>query len=551
MQVEKKEGPSSSRDKKEVIRLSKNEYRKANKEFNGKFEQAIRAKNIEEAMKAMQERVEWNRWHEPTVLKLKKSWEKGEHISWNLFRRLMLVCTDYEKHHLYVEDLFEKMSKMYGEVVFLKNADIVKMKFIVLEKGKERIKKGMQLVSTIVGNNKLSLKRRMLEVLLGACADENDIQTAFKIRDIAIKHNCEFGGAGYVELLRVCSNCSKTDWDRGKIILQDVFSKVNVLDNYLVEAIETWCNKRSISTEKDLSADTKGRCTPSSDRKQVCKLPHFKLSQDQAKVFSEAILKHQISISSLSEAKTREAFDDFIRWLDGAKDKNKAWALIDAANCGFHGNSGNFSYKQADLVYIHFKFERNFASKLLISQSRWEAGLKMSTVNPILQYWMHEKSVFITPKGLNDDAFWMYGAIYLSTKHTLSNVFIVSNDLLRDHHLMQNYDLGFFRFMQSHIIRFRTAQEGQQTGRRNKKRKTEHKLVFYDPFPYSIQPHRTTAFNKHAIVFPYMAKSSDSSKKTEGSTDEKKDLLVKDLYKAKGDDDLPALPEVVADRVRW
>jgi len=211
-----------------------------------------------------------------------------------------------------------------------------------------------------------------------------------------------------------------------------------------------------------------------------------------------------------------------------------------------------------DEVYEYFK--KHYKTRLVINENRanWpylakkvKDREKRLPAQLIVEKWRQENALYSTPTGLNDDHFWMYGAIRSANEYLKHNsnpedgsrVYLVSNDLLRDHRFRLAHDVRFFRFIQAHTIRFRLGDEieDMEKGRPPSPGSLEQ-LTFFYPFRYSINP--TKDEKTGAWMFPYIPDD---------------DLLhVKDLYKNvetripdTDDDYLPPLPADVANRVRW
>uniref|UniRef100_A0A7S0DCR6 PRORP domain-containing protein n=1 Tax=Amorphochlora amoebiformis TaxID=1561963 RepID=A0A7S0DCR6_9EUKA len=317
-------------------------------------------------------------------------------------------------------------------------------------------------------------------------------------------------------------------WERGKQVLGDIQGYVQVLDTLTLQSIKNWSKSGNIHLQTDLKALITGELK-SGDSKSgvVCCLPEFKISEEERRRYTKALIDHQKKISPTRvKDRVEGEFESWRQWIE--KRANEIEILIDTANCGFYMNGGEFSYFQANMMFS--TLSKRYKVKLVLSQTRAKVE-HGSPESKILDDWKSSESVYITPTGMNDDAFWMYGALWLSGLG--KRILILSNDLLRDHHLNTSYDKGFFFFMTSHLMRFRGATNQH---RKNKKRKIQcDSFSFFPPFPYSIQPHFLPS--NQGILFPYMAESSS--------------LLEKDLYKHTETDSTPALPETIANRIRW
>lgn len=85
-----------------------------------------------------------------------------------------------------------------------------------------------------------------------------------------------------------------------------------------------------------------------------------------------------------------------------------------------------------------------------------------------LNKWRKEQVVFFTATGLNDDVCWLYAALRLSTPtdSTLPerrDVFVLTNDLMRDHHLCMLHGKAFAAWRDRHVIQYRCSFDGVQS----------------------------------------------------------------------------------------
>mmetsp|Transcript_42153 Transcript_42153/g.70332 ORF Transcript_42153/g.70332 Transcript_42153/m.70332 type:complete len:684 (+) Transcript_42153:200-2251(+) len=552
-----------------LVRLSKREYNEAKGTVSKALVEAIKNADIETCIKELFKYKEWLRNHQPAERILESNWKKGRFIPVNLFRRVLLLLTDPAKHEHFYNQVYKEMVSEYGVDECEKITALIQIKFVLNNVTRSGLDEGVRLLR-IALEKKQKIRRRYFELLLSSCVRHNDITTAFDLRSIAHGLPCGLGSREYSFLLELCcckednnsssnnnnnnnnNNGSADNWNKGMQVVDDIVKNVSVIDERCKEKLKAWCSSSSSTNgghtvHDDLKANLIGECE-SGDGKIV--IPEFKLDEKQRKRFLAKIVEHQKTLCKKNvKIKVNRAFEVWEQWLM-TRMKGDVQVLIDAANAGYYNNRGEFRIQQVDIILRHF-MGLGYKCKLVLSQYRANQMAK----HRLFIGWRQWNLVYITPKGMNDDAFWMYGAILLATRQ--KNVFIVSNDLLRDHNLMVNYDPAFFRFMTSHLVRYRV----QKGGAASKRRKTGHdsstpsslpppsellrnvveihagnRLEFHYPFRYSIQPHKITE-PETGVLFPY---------DPENAAQEDRDFFRENL-----DDDTPAIPSVVQDRVRW
>jgi len=125
--------------------------------------------------------------------------------------------------------------------------------------------------------------------------------------------------------------------------------------------------------------------------------------------------------------------------------------VIDGANVGcfaknFAGAPKHIDYLQIDWIVQHFSkvgkkvllvlHERHFAMNQMPDKFRW-----------LEQKWMKNRNLYKTPRGMNDDWFWLHVAY---THRSL----VVSNDEMRDHHFQMLAPRTFLRWKERHHAHF-------------------------------------------------------------------------------------------------
>jgi len=142
--------------------------------------------------------------------------------------------------------------------------------------------------------------------------------------------------------------------------------------------------------------------------------------------------------------------------------------VIDGANVGkfaqnFSGAPRHVDYHQIDWIVQHFQkmgkkvllvlHERHFARNMMPDKYRW-----------LERDWLNDKSLYKTPRGMNDDWFWLHVAY---THQSL----VITNDEMRDHHFQMLAPRTFLRWKERHHVHFDFGDwivVGDRTGRQKK-----------------------------------------------------------------------------------
>lgn len=141
--------------------------------------------------------------------------------------------------------------------------------------------------------------------------------------------------------------------------------------------------------------------------------------------------------------------------------------IVDGANVGYFKQNYadapiHVDYEQINQV-LHRLLALNY-KPLLILNARHLSSKLMPQCEPylsIVNSWKHElKCLYVTPRGLNDDWFWMYAAVKY-------NYHIVTTDEMRDHHFQLLSPRYFYRWRECHRvcfdIYFTRVKQDQQT----------------------------------------------------------------------------------------
>jgi pentatricopeptide repeat protein len=206
-----------------------------------------------------------------------------------------------------------------------------------------------------------------------------------------------------------------------------------------------------------------------------------------------------------------ENFAEFLRSI-GHVD-----VVIDGANVGkfeqnFADAPRHVDYNQINWVIRHFT--RMGKKVLLVLHERhFNPNMMPDKYRPLQERWEREKLLYKSPRGMNDDWFWLHAAYSYKS-------LVVTNDEMRDHHFQMLAPRTFLRWKERHHIHFDfgdwTTDEGEQ-------RQREVKLAW--PEPYSRRIQRVD----NGLVIP-LAKQGDGKRFMDGAHVACDDEPVEETY---------------------
>eukprot|EP00468_Gymnochlora_sp_CCMP2014_P012688 CAMPEP_0167766276 /NCGR_PEP_ID=MMETSP0110_2-20121227/15246_1 /TAXON_ID=629695 /ORGANISM="Gymnochlora sp., Strain CCMP2014" /LENGTH=419 /DNA_ID=CAMNT_0007654269 /DNA_START=168 /DNA_END=1427 /DNA_ORIENTATION=+ len=340
--------------------------------------------------------------------------------------------------------LSEEIRRVHGDQSFFAAASDLLIKFYAAHDLEKALKLHREMKS-----RGLKLKRRSYGPIIAACCTKKDKGNA-----LLLYKEAKARGIGLTsgDLTALISLFDELSLDKEmNTLLSYVCESFTVVPAELRAAIRLWFSKRSYDVISGLASGLDGSLCDSKGRKEIVQLPDQKLPNNVIDEFLDQILTAQIlkQKSRRKEKAVKKAVRKFVYRLSR---EGGAEVWIDGANVGHFEMGGSFSYQQVDSVYWHF-VRAGFRTRLVLHHSRVHGLPPNSSEEKIVRRWTTDSALYITPNGVNDDAFWIYGALWSSK--TQKNVHIVTNDLGRDHQYRFGHDPRFFNFMQAHVIRFR------------------------------------------------------------------------------------------------
>lgn len=137
----------------------------------------------------------------------------------------------------------------------------------------------------------------------------------------------------------------------------------------------------------------------------------------------------------------------YTAWLEKRRGDYEFDIIVDGANVGYYkqnfaGAPNHVDYHQINAL-LNGLINQHQRKPLLIIHSRHLADSMIPPHDPVVREiiasWKSREILYATPKGFNDDWFWMYATV----KYTIP---VVTNDDMRDHHfqlLSPRYSINF------------------------------------------------------------------------------------------------------------
>ncbi|KAL5704482.1 ribonuclease P [Ranunculus cassubicifolius] len=151
----------------------------------------------------------------------------------------------------------------------------------------------------------------------------------------------------------------------------------------------------------------------------------------------------------------REKMSDFVKFQHWLRSEGPFDAVIDGANVSLN-NAHAFSFFQLNAV-VELVREMSPTKRyplIILHIGRVVSGPANNRNNKkLLDKWRKAGALYVTPKGSNDDWYWIYAAVS-------SKCLLVTNDEMRDH-LFQLLGRSFFpRWKEKHQVRYLATRQG-------------------------------------------------------------------------------------------
>jgi len=156
------------------------------------------------------------------------------------------------------------------------------------------------------------------------------------------------------------------------------------------------------------------------------------------------------------------AWNSFKLWLEKAQqtseDEHRPFDIVvDGANVGYYkqnyaGAPTHVDYQQIQQMLFYLTTVRHLKPLLVlhcrhVDENNMPSGIEGEKIKQLVSSWRHSGLLYATPRGLNDDWFWLFAAVKYGCK-------VVTNDEMRDHHFQLLSPRWFSRWKERHQVHF-------------------------------------------------------------------------------------------------
>jgi len=297
----------------------------------------------------------------------------------------------------------------------------------------DMVKQAEQSLALVIDCDKMILRRRTCSPLLVHYCESNQRDKAIELMRMVGGHGVGLSSTEFVPLLQLLQKQPQAQ-DAG--VLQE---EILLLMSRAVESLEE-DELHQLAASVPSSELTSGSELFSSN---AIGLLH--LTEEQRGLFRTLLMMHA------AKQGADKALEGFAQWLakEGPFD-----LVMDCANVAW-AERKDFSWSQIES--IRRKAEpKGRTLMILSSHSRQRENNRKTRQHEkgLLKMWESEETKFamhITPRGMNDDLFWMYATVAPG-----SQAVALTNDLMRDHHEPMGIDLRMFnRWKASKVVNFK------------------------------------------------------------------------------------------------
>ena len=339
-----------------------------------------------------------------------------------------------------------------------------------------QLEKGMELFDEMCAAG-IAPKRRTYEPLYEACAEQPDgaLLRALALLADSRSRDIETYEGAFASIVRSCARAGPA----GVLPCQEVVLPQMMDDCY------TLCASTRAAVE-EWAAGVEKRAAPLvSKPDKEGKVSGHALQSLALTAAETKIMLAQVSSLAQSDKKKTAQFLRFRSFIE----KNEPFdVLLDGANIGFSNQrvdkGGKLQWSQIERVVAHFMHqglthpippqprvkplvilhERHFYNERSLSRADQE----------IIARWRNAGILYVTPKQMNDDWFWLYAGVLAGGRNPAS--IIISNDQMRDHHFQMLSMKYFLKWRERHWVNFEFFDRERNT-----------KPTFDFPTPYSIR----------------------------------------------------------------
>ena len=337
---------------------------------------------------------------------------------YNLY--LSLINSNFDKFNLefkrkFYENLLSyefKLESTYSQIV----------KFMALN---NKLDESLEYLTKFKEKN-IIIKRRTIQPIIELSDNTNRTNVLTKLLDIIQSNNIKIESLEYSHLLSLAKFSPKV-YDK----IFDSMS-INVIPNTMIHCLKIRYSNHKISDCEIID--------------HHCSNCNFELKSIVLSKIESLQLQTELQ-SFVKSFNNSHLFDKYIKKIK----RNNVSVVIDGANIGYYNQrpdlGGRISFKQIDSMANYFIKIRK--KPLIFLNVRHLTNTVSYLENQIIDSWTKKGILYITPKGLNDDWYWLYFSIKLMDE--IDDSLLITNDNMCDH-IFQIFTRSIFNKWKERVL---------------------------------------------------------------------------------------------------
>lgn len=270
--------------------------------------------------------------------------------------------------------------------------------------------------------NDISIKKRSIVPVINFALQLEDTNWIKELYDYANSNKLILDQSVYFNILSYFGNLELGDhFDK---VLRDLVTVHEVINEDLSLLIQHYYSF-SVQQTKITRRGCCKKCGTVFNQSKMTRRQQF---------YIKDIIRHNI-------AGNRRQFIDFVRFIENNQCFLDIDYIIDGANVGYYDQrpdlGGKLNYRNIDRVC------KKLSGKKIIFLHEMH-----NKNNPFVKSWKAQNLVYFTPRGMNDDWFWLFLAI-----HNLKSR-VISNDKICDHFFKCEHNTAFKKWRDLTMVTF-------------------------------------------------------------------------------------------------
>ncbi|KAF8284076.1 hypothetical protein TcBrA4_0059300 [Trypanosoma cruzi] len=351
--------------------------------------------------------------------------------------------------------------------------------------------------------SKKLLRLRSVSVFLAFWCGRGDRRMAFAVYEEALRQGIELRAAEYVELGRLCVAVGEPVSTLHFMLREMQEHVLAVPEAMVTDVICPWTQAAGLRMAEVQFPHDDATREPGTCSFCGCVLRGHRFTAAQKERLLSDVMNVVMMAPRGNPTRVKVAFEAWRRFI--STHGQRIDVLIDGANLGYYGLSSWYEEAKRALllargkraeeikpkdvtwtkhgpvdVTVNFHLidlavqeaqRRGMRPLILLHERHCEPKNMTEEKKVIVATWRREGILYCTPSGLNDDLCWLYAALELTTPTDTTaagslvekTVWVLTNDLMRDHHFKLLSPRFFARWRDRHRIAFKCSREDGRT----------------------------------------------------------------------------------------